>query len=78
MPEERTIQTIGGVLAAAVAAAGPDQRLDVELLLGQATGLNRAGLLREGRSALAPATHAQFNALLAAHRSGRPVAQLLR
>ncbi len=77
MPEERTLQTIGAVLGAAVAAVGPDQRLDLELLLGQATGLNRAGLLREGKSALAPAAHAQFNALLAALRSGRPVAQLL-
>ncbi|MSQ69500.1 MAG: peptide chain release factor N(5)-glutamine methyltransferase [Gammaproteobacteria bacterium] len=77
MPEGNAAQTIGEVLGVAVAQSGHGQRLDLELLLGLATGLNRAGLLRESKTQLSPAAHAQFNALYAAYRGGRPVAQLL-
>jgi release factor glutamine methyltransferase len=75
MPE--TGPTLGALLQTALAEFGPEARLDLELLLGEVLGLNRAGLIRERSMPITPAQHARFEALLAGWREGRPVAQLL-
>lgn len=74
MPESGP--TVGELLAEAVRSQ-PAARLEAELLLGDVLALNRAGLLRERDTPVAAAAAARFASLLAAHRAGRPVAQLL-
>ena len=74
MPESGP--TVGQLLAEAVRSQ-PASRLEAELLLGDVLALNRAGLLRERDTPVAAAAAARFASLLAAHRAGRPVAQLL-
>ena len=75
MPE--TGPTLGALLQTALAEYGPEARLDLELLLGEVLGLNRAGLIRERSMLVNTEQVARFKALLAGWREGRPVAQLL-
>ena len=68
--------TVGSLLAGALRTQ-PSDRLDLELLLGEVLGLNRAGLLRERDTPVNATAAARFASLLGAHHTGRPVAQLL-
>ncbi len=75
MPE--TGPTLGALLQTALAEFGPEARLDLELLLGEVLGLNRAGLIRERLMRVTADQQARFQQLLLGWREGRPVAQLL-
>jgi release factor glutamine methyltransferase len=75
MPE--TGPTLGALLQTALAKFGPEARLDLELLLGEVLGLNRAGLIRERLMRVTADQQARFQQLLLGWREGRPVAQLL-
>lgn len=74
MPEPAP--TVGTLLTDALRTQ-PADRLDLELLLGEVLGLNRAGLLRERDTRVDDDDAARFTSLLGALRDGRPVAQLL-
>jgi release factor glutamine methyltransferase len=60
-----------------LSAVSESPRLDAELLLGRATGLDRAGLITHGDECLSPAQFSMFENSLAAREAGRPMAYLL-
>jgi release factor glutamine methyltransferase len=74
-------QTVSGALAAAAArlqVAGCDSpRLDAELLLAEVMGTDRARLVVDARSELAPPQAAAFEALVARREGREPVAYIL-
>ena len=67
-------RTVANLLRETGAESG---RLERELLLAAACGTDRAALYRDPERTLAPAAIAAFQALLAARRSGEPIAYLL-
>lgn len=52
-------------------------RLDAELLLAHVLDVERAALIRERSTPVAPGAHTRFQALLAERQRGRPLAQLI-
>ena len=55
----------------------PSPRLDAELLLTRASGLDRAGLIKHGDECLSREQIETFGVLLAARAAGTPIAYLL-
>jgi release factor glutamine methyltransferase len=73
--------TVGEALGAAsdaLAAAGAESpRLDAELLLAEATGLDRAGLAADPDAGVEPATARRFGAMVRRRVAREPVAYIL-
>ena len=68
---------VAGALQIATAVLAPNGRLDAELLLGAALGLDRIGLLRERTRVLSEVECARLRELISQRRRGVPVAYLL-
>jgi release factor glutamine methyltransferase len=73
-------RTVGGWLSAATAAlresGSPSPRLDAELLLGHALGIDRAGLIAAHDIAVGVERASEFIAALERRRQGEPVAYI--
>lgn len=63
--------------SALASSSGPEAALDARILLEAASGLDRAGLLREGSARLDAAVADRFAAMLERRRSGEPVWRIL-
>jgi len=70
-------QDVASALRAGGALLGDGGRFEAELLLGAVLGLDRAGLVRERDRRLSPAETDRYATLVAARRTGRPIAHLL-
>ncbi len=81
MPEASLAPRVSDAVAAGtatLAAAGVDTpRLDAELLLGSALGVDRARLLIDGSDAVPEAARARYDELLARRAAREPVAYIL-
>lgn len=75
--DEPTVATLLQQSAERLKGSSRSARLDAELLLAHALGWQRARLYGEGRQPVRPEIVQRFEQLIAARRTGQPVAQLL-
>lgn len=72
-----TFGELTGCATAELEAVSDTPRLDVELLLAEVTGSNRASIMAHPERVLTPAQFKAFSAMLARRRSGEPLAYIV-